>query len=158
MLLKSKHFPYLCGINNSFKNVVVIGIGANISDCIRTFDSLFDKVRRNIRFFIQSTSIIYKNKAFGLADQPDFYNATMILFTNLSVRDVFSYMFYLERYFGRGRMRYIKNGPRKLDLDLIFFNGVRVRLGHMIVPHKEWRNRISVVLPLSYHMPITGTP
>lgn len=154
MILISKHFPFInhYSIRKNYflpyRNIVVLGIGANIKNCVKTFENLFVTLYNNSNLFLHSTSIIYKNKAFGYVDQPDFYNSSIVFLTNLCLREVFSYIFYLERKFGRRRIREFKNAQRTLDIDLIFFNNLKINYKHLTLPHKDYKNRMSVLLPL----------
>lgn len=137
---------------DEFKNMFLLGIGANLKNCIKTFENLFKLLKKHPLFFICSTSFIFKNKAFGFVEQPDFYNSTMILQTNLNLNQVFSFLFYVERKFGRNRKRAFKNSPRTLDIDLIFFNDLKIKFKHLILPHSEFKNRLSVLVPLRFQI------
>lgn len=129
-------------------NIFTIGIGANIGNCFKTFQSLFAWFDKNRLFDILSSSPIYKNPPFGYTNQPPFYNATLTLQTTLCVREVFSILFYLERKFKRARIRAFKNAPRTLDIDLIFFNHLTIKYSHLKLPHPYWKRRESVIIPL----------
>ncbi len=152
MNLFAKHFPYVQKNFKSYANIVVWGIGANIGNCIKTFEKLFTTLANNPNIQIHSTAYIYKNPAFGYKFQPDFYNTTIVFSTTLCVRAIFSLMFYFERKFGRGRIRDFKNAPRKLDIDLIFYANKHINSKHMILPHKDYHNRDSVLLPLKFQL------
>lgn len=141
-------FPYVLKPKNRLNNDVLLGIGGNIGDCVRRFEFLFRKICSDVRFVILSTSPIYRNPAFGYTHQPDFYNATMQLSTSCGMVEVFRMIFYWERCFGRGRKREFKNAPRTLDIDLIFFNRVKVIRPYLHIPHPFWQERESVVFPL----------
>ena len=129
-------------------NTFTIGIGSNKGQSFRIFTQLFLWLARHRSFTILSTSPIYQNPAFGYTKQRDFYNATLTLQTPLSLREVFSIIFYLERKFARPRIREFKNAPRTLDIDLIFFNHLKLNYPHLKLPHPYWKQRESVIIPL----------
>ena len=129
-------------------NTFTIGIGSNKGQSFRIFNQLFLWLARHRSFTILSTSPIYQNPAFGYTKQRDFYNATLTLQTPLSLREVFSIIFYLERKFARPRIREFKNAPRTLDIDLIFFNHLKLNYPHLKLPHPYWKQRESVIIPL----------
>ncbi len=135
-----------------YKNLVVLGIGANIGDCLKTFQKLYLSLKRNSHINIISTSHVYKNPPFGYTNQPYFYNATLILKTNLGLNAVYRLIFYLERKFGRPRVRAFKDAPRTLDIDMILFNNLKVRLKHLRIPHYDFHNRESVLRPLIFQL------
>ena len=129
-------------------NTFTIGIGSNKGQSFRIFTQLFLWLARHRSFTILSTSPIYQNPAFGYTKQRDFYNATLTLQTPLSLREVFGIIFYLERKFARPRIREFKNAPRTLDIDLIFFNHLKLNYPHLKLPHPYWKQRESVIIPL----------
>ena len=129
-------------------NTFTIGIGSNKGQSFRIFNQLFLWLARHRSFTILSTSPIYQNPAFGYTPQSDFYNATLTLQTPLSLREVFGIIFYLERKFARPRIREFKNAPRTLDIDLIFFNHLKLNYPHLKLPHPYWKQRESVIIPL----------
>ena len=47
-----------------------------------------------------------------------------------------------------GRVRTVKNGPRTIDIDLIDYEGVRMRSGELVLPHPRARSRGFVTGPL----------
>lgn len=141
-------FPCVLKRQKQFANDVLLGIGGNLGDCVRRFEAFFARVRSDSRFCILSTSPIYRNPAFGYAHQPDFYNATMQISTQCGMIEIFRMIFYWERCFGRGRKREFRNAPRTLDVDLIFFNDMRLKRPYLQIPHVAWQERESVLLPL----------
>jgi 2-amino-4-hydroxy-6-hydroxymethyldihydropteridine diphosphokinase len=45
-----------------------------------------------------------------------------------------------------------RNGPRELDLDLLFFDDLVLESEHLIIPHPRLQNRTFVVRPLCEHV------
>lgn len=137
-------------------NTTIIALGGNLKSPIRTFKMLFLKLRRNAKIRILSTSPIYKNPPFGFCNQPFFYNATMLLATSMCLMEFYAFIFYMERVFGRGRIRAFKNAPRTLDIDIIFFNDIVMRSAKLNIPHTQWQGRSSVLIPLIYQVNYKG--
>lgn len=134
--------------STSPKNIVVLGIGANIGNVRHTFLHLLAWFLRHPHFNVLKTAPIYQNPAFGYTKQPDFYNTLLVLQTRLHLVHIFSLIFYLERKFGRARKREFKNAPRVLDIDLIFYNQVILKRPYLTIPHREYQNRESVLIPM----------
>lgn len=137
-------------------NTTIIALGGNLKSPIRTFKSLFLKLKQNAKIRILQTSPIYKNPPFGYANQPFFYNATMLLATSMCLVEFYAFIFYMERIFGRGRIRAFKNAPRTLDIDIIFFNDIFMRSTKLNIPHTQWFGRSSVLIPLIYQVNYKG--
>lgn len=137
-------------------NTTIISLGANIKNPIRVFIALFLKLKRNAKIHILSTSPIYKNPPFGYINQPFFYNATILLATSMCLMEFYAFIFYMERIFGRGRIRKFKNAPRVLDIDIIFFNDIFMRSHKLNIPHQQWYRRNSVLIPLIYQVNYKG--
>jgi len=60
-----------------------------------------------------------------------------------------------------GRVRTLKNAPRIIDIDILFFNKVVVDEPTLTLPHPEIQNRRFVLIPLNelapnLHHPVLG--
>jgi 2-amino-4-hydroxy-6-hydroxymethyldihydropteridine diphosphokinase len=147
-LYKTNTFPYISKIPSKKKYLVTIGIGGNVGDVRKTFNKLFLSLKNNSHIHIVSSSPLLTNPAFGYTEQKDFLNGIIAIKTNLSVNDFFKIMQRLEiRY---GRKRSFQDAPRTLDIDIIFFDNKKVNTKKLIIPHKDWANRESVIIPLKY--------
>lgn len=143
-----KFFPFVSKKGYSLKNSVILGIGGNIGDVAKTFKHLFLKLISHPHIAIKESSPIYINPPFGIKNQPFFYNAVLHIETSYSYNQLFSYIMYLEKRFKR--VRVLKNGPRTLDIDMIFFNDLTLKSKKLILPHPRWSKRDSVKVPLFF--------
>ena len=142
-----RFFPIIKKQNRSYKYKTVVGIGGNEGDVRKRFRNLYMYMKRSSLVSISETSAILQNPPFGYLDQGDFYNAVMVVRTSLSPKAFLKFLLHVENTFGRKRS--FKNAPRTLDLDLIFYEDVKIESKHLSVPHPEWSKRESVVLPLT---------
>ncbi|MCI6217316.1 MAG: 2-amino-4-hydroxy-6-hydroxymethyldihydropteridine diphosphokinase [Helicobacter sp.] len=132
------------------KNLVLLGIGGNKPKTPNVFSQLLKTLSRHPKIFNIISSPIFKNPAFGFTHQADFDNAVLLLRTDYSLLEVYRLAFYLERRFGRPRVREFQNAPRVLDVDIILFNKVILKRAYLRIPHKAWQNRQSVCIPMSF--------
>ncbi len=147
-LFKTSNFPYTSKYNSPKKYLVTIGIGGNIGNMKKTFDKLFLSLMQNKKFDILETSPLLENPPFGFLEQNDFLNGIIALKTNLAPNEFLKIMQRLEiRY---GRKRSFQDAPRTLDIDIIFFDNKKINTEKLIIPHKDWANRESVIIPLNY--------
>lgn len=148
ILFKTPNFPYTSEKNSQKTYFVTLGIGGNIGNVKKTFDKFFLCLKSNKRFDIIMTSPILRNPPFGFLEQNDFLNAIILLKTNLSVNEFFKIMQRYEHNFKRTRS--FKDAPRTLDIDIIFFHDKKINSKDLIIPHKSWKERDSVKIPLNY--------
>lgn len=149
-ILCSSHFPFSVRESVRFAHRITLGLGSNQGQSMKILESVFRHISKHSQMQILWSSPIWRNPPFGYTQQNDFYNAVLIIATSLSVREVYALIFYIERRFGRGRKRAFKNAPRTLDIDLIFYDEVRINGGDLIIPHRCYAQRASVMLPLSF--------
>ena len=145
-LERIRFFPIVRHSKRQFAHRVVVGLGGNEGDVKKRFVKLYRTLLNDPRFFIQETSSVLKNPPFGYLNQPDFYNAVIVMQTSLSAKALLKVLLQLEHLFGRVRL--FKNGPRTLDLDIIFFDNQKIQQPNLIVPHPRWQERASVIVPL----------
>jgi len=141
-------YPYLSFKKSKKRNLVVIGIGGNIGDTKRIFQKLFKILQADSRFFIYASSPLLKNPPFGFLKQKEFLNGIMVLQTNLSPKEVLKQMQRYELRFRRKRS--FKDAPRTLDIDIIFFNKLKLKSKRLTIPHPHYSERPSVLIPLEF--------
>jgi len=145
-IIKTTFFPAKVK-KKSKKNIALIGVGCNLGNCSRRFKKLYLFLLKHPKVEVLQTSILYKNPPFGYLDQPDFYNTVMVIGTDYSPMELLNFLLYTEKKFGRKRS--FKNAPRTLDLDIILYNNVKINNKRLKIPHPYYRQRDSVLVPLS---------
>lgn len=151
-LIKTQYFP--CDLSGSSTpkvlglNKALLGIGGNIGDVIRRFEHLFWFLKRSSFVYIRKTAPIVKNPPFGYLEQGDFYNSLILIETLLTPKALLRYVLRVEKIFGRKRL--FKDGPRTLDIDIIFYENVKMKTKSLTLPHPGWKERSSVLMPLRY--------
>ena len=145
-LFYTPNFPKKFNSYSNKKYLVTIGIGGNIGNTKKLFDKLILCLKNDARFTLLITSPLLKNPPFGFLEQSDFLNGIIALKTNLAPNDFLKNMQRLEKRFGRKRS--FQDAPRTLDIDIIFFDNKKINTQDLIVPHKDWANRESVIIPL----------
>ena len=145
-LLKTKLYPSSYASRGGHK--VLLGIGGNIGDVVRRFNHLFWYFKRSNFIHVIETAPILKNPPFGYTEQDYFYNTLVLIETNLTPKVLLAYVLRVEKVFGRKRL--FKDGPRTLDIDIIFYENVEMKTKTLTLPHPGWMQRTSVLTPLSY--------
>ncbi len=144
-LIVKRYFPYTSANRGGYK--ALLGIGGNVGDVVRRFEHLFWYLKRSSFVHIIETAPILKNPPFGYLEQGDFYNSLILVETHLTPQALLRYMLRVEKVFGRKRL--FKDGPRTLDIDIIFYENVKMETKSLTLPHPSWMQRDSVLIPLS---------
>lgn len=144
-LYSTAHFPTIAQGKGGHK--ALLGVGGNIGDTLRRFEHLFWYLSRSSFVRIIESSAILKNPAFGYTEQDDFYNALLLVETQLTPKSLLRYVLRVERLFGRRRT--FQDAPRTLDIDIIFYENRTMETKNLTLPHPEWMKRSSVLIPLS---------
>ena len=96
---------------------------------------------------ITAVSSFYSTAAWGNIDQADFLNQVLIVETNLTASKLLQAVLAIEK--NMGRVRTIKNAPRIIDIDILFFNNKIIQQKKLVIPHPEIQNRRFVLTPLA---------
>ncbi len=153
-LIRSRRF-LLYTRNTFFRHCVVIGLGGNIGNVIRRFKRLHLFLNRDPRIQVLEIAPVLRNPPFGYMEQDDFLNSIITVSTSMSPNETLRFLLHTEKRFGRKRS--FANAPRTLDLDILFFDDLKVNRPHLKIPHPRWCERESVLVPMSFmHTVKTG--
>ena len=127
---------------------VLIAFGANLGDRAATIRAAIVELDKVPGVKLVAISPVYASDPVGYADQPEFLNGVAAFDTMIEPEDFLALLLRTEKNFGR--VRDIPNGPRTLDLDLLFVDGLTVHGSPtLILPHPRWRERSFVTVPLA---------
>ncbi len=96
---------------------------------------------------LRAVSPLYETEPVGLREQPAFLNAAALVGTGLGARELLGRLLEIEAR--HGRVRGEKDGPRTLDLDLLFYGGELIREPGLEVPHPRLHERRFVLAPMA---------
>jgi 2-amino-4-hydroxy-6-hydroxymethyldihydropteridine diphosphokinase len=96
---------------------------------------------------IVHSSAIYETAAWGLEEQPSFYNQALALETTLEPEELMQELLRIEEKMGRKRT--IKMGPRIIDLDILLIDGLVISGRLLTLPHPALPGRRFALLPLN---------
>ena len=96
---------------------------------------------------IEKASLLYQTAAWGKTDQPAFLNQALQIKTTLNAKQLIRQVLKIEKKMGRTREE--KNGPRIIDIDILFFNDEVISTSFLKIPHPEMQNRRFVLTPLN---------
>ncbi|OUR92893.1 2-amino-4-hydroxy-6-hydroxymethyldihydropteridine diphosphokinase [Halobacteriovorax marinus] len=124
---------------------LIIATGSNLGE--RELNLLNAQNCLEEHFQLVSKSRIYESSAVDYLSQPDFYNQVLEFETPaLSPADTMTLLLDIEKQLGRERK--IAQGPRVIDIDILFYDSVISNDEHILLPHPRLFERSFVVLPL----------
>ena len=127
-------------------NIVYLLLGSNEGDRQLWLQQALGLIAANCGT-IARTSAIYSTAAWGLQDQPDFYNMAVELHTALAPADLLRHIQAIEQQLGRQRT--VKWGQRTLDIDVLFYNDQVIDNDSLQVPHPFLPQRRFALAPLA---------
>jgi 2-amino-4-hydroxy-6-hydroxymethyldihydropteridine diphosphokinase len=117
-----------------------LGLGSNLGDRHRYLKDAVDSISG-----VVAVSHVYETEPVGGPDQGLFLNLVVELDTPLSPRQLLGVCHRLET--AAGRVRDERWGPRSLDVDIIWIDGITVDETDLQVPHSRLWQRRFVVAP-----------
>jgi len=133
---------------------VLLGLGANLG---RPLENLRCAVQGVLSLgAVVEVSSLYRTEPVGFADQDDFLNAVLRLRTGLSPEELLAELRSLEGEAGRRRL--IANGPRSLDLDILYYGECVIKRDGLSIPHPRLARRRFVLEPLAEIAPSWRDP
>ena len=94
-----------------------------------------------------SQSSMYETAAWGLTDQPSFYNKVLVIETTLLPEHLMQMLLSIEEKMGRKRT--IKFGPRTIDIDILLIDQLTNNSTLLTLPHPALPQRKFALMPLA---------
>ncbi|MGN6327316.1 MAG: 2-amino-4-hydroxy-6-hydroxymethyldihydropteridine diphosphokinase [Rhodanobacter sp.] len=124
-----------------------IALGSNLGDPRQQVLDAMEALQALPDSHVLQRSKLYRTPPWGVLDQPDFVNAVVVIDTGLAPHALLDALHAIEQQAGRVRVQ--RNGPRTLDLDLLYMDGVQIDDARLTVPHPRIAERAFVLLPLA---------
>ena len=96
---------------------------------------------------IRRVSAVYETAAWGITDQPAFYNQALAVQTALTPEVLMKTILGIEEKMGR--IRSVKLGPRIIDIDILLMDQLILDSDFLRVPHPFMGERRFVLTPLA---------
>lgn len=127
-------------------NIVYLGLGGNVGNTRAILSAAIDDICmiEGLRSF--ELSSFYRTPPVSDIPQDDYLNAVCRIVTINDLNALFASLQYIESKYGKGIKP--KNAPRKIDIDVLFFNDSIAMMDELQVPHPRWRERLFVLIPL----------
>ncbi len=124
---------------------IVLSLGTNKGDREAYLEQAHELLKGKGISVLKASSV-YESEPVGYADQGDFLNQLLIVETTLKSEELLKTCLGIESEMGR--VRSIKNGPRVIDIDLLFYHDEVSDKEDLILPHPRISERLFVLIPL----------
>ena len=131
----------------------VIGLGSNLGDREDWLRQAIARLRDELD--VTAVSHIYESEPVG-PPQPRYLNAAVLIRWDSLPHALLEILLSIEKAMGRERNE--RWGPRTIDLDVLWIEGVSVSNETLTVPHAELANRAFALLPLLELVPDAVDP
>jgi 2-amino-4-hydroxy-6-hydroxymethyldihydropteridine diphosphokinase len=125
-----------------------LGLGSNVGDRPRHLREAVETlgVLADSGTHLRAVSPVYETEPVGGPEQGRFLNLVVEIDTELTPRALLGVCHRLEA--AAGRVRGERWGPRTLDVDILWMEGVQVEEPDLTVPHPRMEERRFVLAPL----------
>lgn len=128
-------------------HIAFIGIGSNLGDKIAHCEKAIIEILNIDRHRLIARSSLYRTQPVGYTAQEWFVNGVVKIETDMEPLDLHRMLKAVELKLGR--METFRWGPRIIDLDLLFFDDLRMETEELWLPHPRLHLRQFVLIPLS---------
>ncbi len=110
-----------------------IGIGSNLGNRRKNIDMAISKLKNNPDMIFKRRSSIYETEPASDVPQGNFLNAVLEIETPLKPRELLKELNRIEEMLGRRRL--VRNGPRTMDLDILYYGEAAIAEKDLVIPH-----------------------
>lgn len=126
----------------------LLGLGGNLGDRADFIGKAINGLKTLPGAEISGISDTFETDPVGYEAQGLFLNLCLSMTCELEPAPFLAACLALETQLGR--VRSIKDGPRTVDIDVLFYREGPVDLPELTLPHPRWRERGFVVFPLRH--------
>ncbi|OGR44311.1 MAG: 2-amino-4-hydroxy-6-hydroxymethyldihydropteridine diphosphokinase [Elusimicrobia bacterium GWA2_61_42] len=137
---------------------VYLSLGSNLGDRLENLAQALRLLNKGGCRVVKSSSV-YETAPLYYLKQPAFFNQAAVCETPLPPEDLLVLIAGVEKTLKRRRL--LKNGPRTIDIDILFYGGRVIKSPGLAVPHPRLAEREFVLAPLAeiapgLRHPVTG--
>lgn len=126
-------------------SIVSISIGSNLGHRKENCKQALRFLQAN-GILIKKQSQMYETEPWGVKDQPKFINMVIEVETDKKPEELLRILKEIEKEIGRSET--IKWGPRVIDLDILFYDDLILKIPGLEIPHPLLHEREFVLKPL----------
>lgn len=126
-------------------HVVYLALGSNLGERKASLLEAISGLPPHV--VVRQTSPVYETAPWGFTDQPAFLNMVVKGETKLDPLELLKHLKFIETRMGRAPA--VRWGPRKIDLDILFYDELVLDSAALTIPHPHMPERAFVLVPLA---------
>ncbi len=124
---------------------IYLALGSNMGDRLANLEKARQALAPQVRIIMASA--IYETTPWGYIEQADFLNQVLEAETELLPLELLNWLKDIEKRLGREKT--FRNGPRMIDLDILFYDELILEMEQLQIPHARMHERAFVLVPLA---------
>lgn len=126
-------------------HTVYLALGSNLGNRLANLKNAISNLTPQMD--VKKKSLVYETPPWGHTDQPQFLNQCLMVETYLEPENLLAHLKRLETVLGREPT--FENGPRVIDIDILFYDDLILNTPPLVIPHPRMHTRGFVLVPLN---------
>jgi len=126
------------------EHIVYLALGSNIGNRAVNLKEAIASLSPQME--VKAKSRVYETPPWGYAEQEKFLNQVVMVKTYLKPEPLLKHLKRLE--IALGRKASFQNGPRLIDIDILFYDDLVFESSALVIPHPHVHERGFVLLPM----------
>lgn len=126
-------------------HIVYLALGSNVGSRLANLKNAVGNLPPQLT--VRKKSLVYETPPWGFKDQPPFLNQVVMAETYLDAEALLGHLKRLETALGREPG--FPNGPRSIDMDILFYDDQIIETEAVVIPHPRLHQRAFVLVPLN---------
>jgi 2-amino-4-hydroxy-6-hydroxymethyldihydropteridine diphosphokinase len=135
-------------------HIVYLALGSNLGDRQANLKQAITSLSPQME--VKAKSRVYETPPWGYTDQPKFLNQVVRVDTYVGPEQLLKHLKRLE--IALGRVPSFQNGPRLIDIDILFYDNLVLNTPSLVLPHPQLHERAFVLMPLNDIAPALSHP
>lgn len=116
-----------------------IGIGSNLGNRQAYIDRAIEELKKSPNVKVKRVSTIYETEPISDMPQGKFLNGVIEIETGLKAKMLLKELNRIEEKLGRKRT--LRNSPRTIDLDILYYGDEKINEKDLTIPHPRVEER-----------------
>jgi len=126
-------------------HIVYLALGSNLGNRLANLKNAVSNLTPQTK--VKKKSPVYETPPWGDTEQPMFLNMAVKVETYLDPENLLAHLKRLET--ALGRVPNHQNGPRLIDIDILFYDDIAFSTPSIVIPHPRLYERGFVLVPLN---------